>query len=102
MGPLSSGGEVDYSLSGKGRRSLLTCDQFLQELNDYLDANVNVQLKRRLESHVSECPSCFAVVDTTQKMMRIYKGVEPKTLPQDVETRLLKALARRCRSAFSR
>jgi len=74
---------------------LLTCEQFLQELDDYLDLNLDMELKGRLESHVSECPSCFAVVDTTQKIMRLYKGVEPKTLPEDVKTRLLKALEKK-------
>jgi hypothetical protein len=74
---------------------LLTCEQFLQELDEYLDPNFDVELKRWLESHVSECPSCFAVVDTTQKIMRLYKGVEPKTLPEDVKTRLLKALEKK-------
>jgi anti-sigma factor (TIGR02949 family) len=74
---------------------LFTCEQFLQKLDDYLDPNFDIESKRRLESHVSECPSCFAVVDTTQKIMRLYKGVEPKALPEDVKTRLLKALEKK-------
>jgi hypothetical protein len=37
----------------------------LHELDDYLDPNFDMELKRRLESHVRECRSCFAVVDTT-------------------------------------
>jgi anti-sigma factor RsiW len=74
---------------------LLTCEQFLQELDDYMDPNFDMELKRWLESHLSECPSCIAVVDSTQKIMRLYKGVEPKTLPEDVKTRLLKALEKK-------
>jgi Putative zinc-finger len=74
---------------------LLTCKQFLQELNDYLDPNVDRELKTRLESHVSECPNCFVIVDTTQKTLQVYKGVEPQTIPDDVRTRLLKALEKK-------
>ena len=80
---------------------LLTCEQFLQELDDYLDPNFDMQLKRRLHSHVSECASCFGVVDTTQKIIRLYKGVEPKTLPEDVKTHLLKALEKKMAAAVN-
>jgi hypothetical protein len=64
----------------------------LQELNDYLDPNVDADLKRRLQSHVSECPNCFVLVDTTQRTLQVYKGIEPQTIPEDVKVRLLKAL----------
>jgi predicted anti-sigma-YlaC factor YlaD len=74
---------------------LLTCKQFLQELNDYLDPNVDREMKRRLEAHVSECPNCFVIVDTTQKTLQVYKGIEPQTIPDDVKTRLLKALEKK-------
>lgn len=74
---------------------MLTCKQFLQELNDYLDPNTDAEMKRRLESHVTECPNCFVIVDTTQKTLQIYKGIEPQNIPEDVKTRLLKALERK-------
>jgi anti-sigma factor (TIGR02949 family) len=74
---------------------LLTCKQFLQELNDYLDPNVDAEMRRRLESHVTECPNCFVIVDTTQRTLQIYKGIEPQSIPEDVKTRLLKALDRK-------
>ena len=42
---------------------MLTCKQFLQELNDYLDPNVDAEMKRHLESHVTQCPNCFVIVE---------------------------------------
>lgn len=74
---------------------MLTCKQFLQELNDYLDPNTDAEMKRRLETHVTQCPNCFVIVDTTQKTLQIYKGVEPQSVPEDVKTRLLKAIERK-------
>jgi len=74
---------------------LLTCKQFLQELNDYLDPNTDTALKLRLEAHVSECPNCFVIVDTTKKTLQVYKGVEPQAIPEDVKDRLLRALERK-------
>ena len=74
---------------------MLTCKQFLQELNDYLDPSGDPEMKRRLESHVTQCPNCFVIVDTTEKTLQVYKGIEPQTIPEDVKNRLLKALERR-------
>jgi hypothetical protein len=74
---------------------LLTCKEFLVELNEYLDETVDVELRRRLEAHITECPNCFVICDTTKKTIQIYKGMQPQVLPPDVEARLLKALARK-------
>lgn len=74
---------------------MLTCRQFLQELNDYLDPSADQEMKQRLEAHVTQCPNCFVIVDTTKKTLMVYKGVEPQTIPEDVKNRLLKALERK-------
>jgi len=75
---------------------LLTCKEFLQELNDYLDDTGDAELRRRIESHITQCPNCFVILDTTKKTIQVYKGVQAQTLPDDVQTRLLKAVERKC------
>lgn len=74
---------------------LLSCKQFLTELNDYLDEETSVEERGRLQSHINECPNCWVVVDTTRKTMRVYKGVEPQTVPKEVSERLMAALQRK-------
>lgn len=74
---------------------MLTCKEFLQELNDYLDDTVDMDLRRRLEAHVTECPNCFVIFDTTRKTIRVYKGMDPQTIPEDVHARLMKALEKK-------
>ena len=74
---------------------MLTCKQFLIELNDYLDPNVDSVTKVHLEAHVCECPNCFVIVDTTRKTLQVYRGVEPQEIPEDVKSRLWKALERK-------
>jgi Putative zinc-finger len=74
---------------------LLTCKQFLLELNDYLDASIDPETKRHLEAHVCECPNCFVIVDTTMKTLQIYRGMEPKEIPGDLKDRLWAALERK-------
>jgi predicted anti-sigma-YlaC factor YlaD len=74
---------------------LVTCKQFLQELNAYLDETVDPETKQHWQSHVDECPNCFVIVDTTKKTLQVYKGVEPQTLPEDVRSRFLQALEKK-------
>ena len=74
---------------------MLTCKEFLQELNDYLDETADGELRRRLEAHVTECPNCFVIVDTTKKTLQVYKGMEPQVIPPDVHSRLMQALERK-------
>jgi Putative zinc-finger len=74
---------------------LLTCKQFLQELNDYLDPSTDPATKCHLEKHVSECPNCFVLVDTTKKTLQVYKGLEPQNIPENVKARLWKALEKK-------
>ena len=74
---------------------MLTCKQFLEELNDYLDPSIDPETKRHLEAHVSECPNCFVIVDTTVKTLRVFRGMEPQAIPEDLKNRLWAALERK-------
>lgn len=74
---------------------MLTCKQFLEELADYLDENVDAEIRARLEAHIMECPNCWVISDTTRKTIRIYKGMDPQSIPADVESRLMAALERK-------
>ena len=74
---------------------MLTCKEFLQELNDYLDATSDLEIRRRIEAHITECPNCFVILDTCKKTIRVYRGMEPQVLPSDVHDRLMKAVERK-------
>ncbi|HXP85958.1 MAG TPA: zf-HC2 domain-containing protein [Bryobacteraceae bacterium] len=74
---------------------MLTCKQFLQELNDFLDETTDQDMKLRLQKHVNECPNCFVIVDTTRRTLEVYKGMEPQAIPENVKTRLWAALEKK-------
>jgi anti-sigma factor RsiW len=67
----------------------------MQELTDYLDEAVDIELRRRIEVHITECPNCFVILDTTRKTIQVYKGMQPQVLPDEVQARLLKAVERK-------
>lgn len=72
--------------------SLLTCEQFLAELNEYLDDTAAAELRKELEAHLAQCPNCWVICDTTRKTIQIYKGVDPFPMPEEVSARLHAAL----------
>jgi len=77
---------------------LLTCKDFLRELSDFLDENLDAGVRANLEEHMTECPNCWVVADTTRKTIKIYKGMDPYPVPKDVEERLMQALERKMAS----
>ncbi len=74
---------------------MLTCKEFLSELSDFLDEAIDAEIKAKLERHVTECPNCWVICDTTKKTIQVYKGMEPYAIPESVHTRLVLALERK-------
>lgn len=74
---------------------MLTCKDFLHELSDYLDEALDAELRVKLEQHITECPNCWVIADTTKKTVKIYKGMDPYPIPSDVEARLMAALEKK-------
>ena len=74
---------------------MLTCKDFLRELSDYLDESLDAEIRGKLEKHITECPNCWVIADTTRKTIRIYKGMDPQPIPSDVESRLMAALEKK-------
>ena len=74
---------------------MLTCKDFLNELNEFLDESVDPEIRRKLQEHVNECPNCWVVLDTTKRTIKVYKGQEPQPIPPDIHARLMDALQKK-------
>ena len=77
---------------------MLTCKDFLRELSEFLDENLDAEVRAKLERHMTECPNCWVIADTTRKTIKIYKGMDPYPVPKDVEERLMQAIERKMAS----
>jgi hypothetical protein len=65
------------------------------ELTDYLDETLDPGSRAELERHVNECPTCWVVCNTTERTLKIFKCMELKAVPANIEARLLAALEKR-------
>ena len=64
---------------------MLTCKQFLQKQTEKQDETKEPQIRSELTRHVNECPNCWVVCDTTEKTLKVFKGMEAKAVPPDIE-----------------
>ncbi|MDX2151704.1 MAG: anti-sigma factor [Bryobacteraceae bacterium] len=63
-----------------------------------MDEAVDPDTRKHLQQHVNECPNCWVVYDTTKRTIQVYKGMEAQTIPQDLHSRLMRALERKMAS----
>jgi len=71
----------------------VSCKEILRRVSDLLDGLLEPEVVERLERHLEVCDHCRAIVDTTRHTIRFYCNAEPLPLPEDVQTRLDRALA---------
>ncbi len=71
----------------------MICGEVVRQLSEYLDGELEDDLIRSLERHLSRCHDCRVIVDTTRKTIEIFCNSEPLPLPAPVHERLMKALA---------
>ena len=67
----------------------LNCHDILENLNDYIDGDLDLQICADLEAHISACPDCQVVVNTLKKTLELCQATGHETeLPEDVRKRL--------------
>ena len=77
----------------------MSCKKLLSEISNYLDGEVETELRQELEEHIAKCPNCWVVFDTTRKTVEIYQGCEPYPIPESLQTRLREALRKHCQES---
>ncbi len=70
------------------------CEYLLGSLSEYIDGELNPELCREIEKHLSECENCRVVLNTTKRTIDlVHEPVEaPLPVPDDVRLRLFKRL----------
>ena len=69
------------------------CQELVAQLSDYVDGELEADLCAAIEAHLAGCPNCRVIVDTVQKVIRLYRAEAARELPSDVEDRLLRVLS---------
>jgi anti-sigma factor RsiW len=49
----------------------ISCVEVWREISDYLDGNIDAELRTRIEAHFKACKHCSAVYDGTRNVVRL-------------------------------
>ncbi len=74
---------------------MINCTDCLKQISNYLDGEIDADLKRSLEEHLIFCNHCHVVLDSTRKTIDLYCDGKLFQLPVAVRDRLHAAIRRR-------
>ena len=70
----------------------LSCQEVLDQLSDYLDADARAELVEGIDLHLGKCDHCRVEVDTLRRTIQIYRCDEKVALPVKLSDQLQHAL----------
>ena len=73
----------------------MNCRKAINEISNYLDGDLDAELRETIQVHLDKCHHCHAVFDTTRKTIELYCDGKLFELPTDVRLRLHEALRRK-------
>ncbi len=61
---------------------MISCEQFIANLGDYLEGQTALEVRQQLEFHLSHCRICQVIFDSTCKTVKIVTETGSFELPQ--------------------
>ena len=80
----------------------LTCQEVLDQLSEYLDADARDELVGAVDHHLGVCVHCRIEVDTVRRTILLYRSEERVVLPTHLSLRLNEALERAYRDGWGK
>ena len=74
----------------------MTCTDFLAQMTDYFDGEVEPALLAEIQSHLCECHHCEVLVDTTRQTIRVYRDHQVYEITEEVRERTIARIMHAC------
>ena len=68
---------------------MISCEELIEELNEYLDEECTPEQRRALEAHLSSCGECQVVADTARQTVKIVTGCGSFELPAKMSSKIM-------------
>jgi predicted anti-sigma-YlaC factor YlaD len=69
------------------------CTEVMEQLSDYLDESVRVELQKAVDEHLQACHDCSYYVDSVRKTVVLYQADRRIEVPMKATARLHAVLA---------
>jgi len=73
----------------------ISCFEVWRRISDFVDDDVEPELKQRLEFHFGRCKHCKALLDGTRNVVALVGDDHAFELPRETSERITSALQRR-------
>jgi anti-sigma factor RsiW len=70
----------------------LSCQQVWQEISNYIESDLDPELRARMEAHFRQCKHCTAVLQGTRNVLRLVCDGSAFELPAGFSNRLYQKL----------
>ena len=64
------------------------CAEYVGDLNDYLDGDLDPSICEEIEKHIGHCENCRIMVDTMKQTVTLCREGKPEKLPAELEDKL--------------
>lgn len=71
----------------------MDCTEVMEQLAEYLDADVRAELRKAVDEHLHACHDCSYFVDTVRRTVVLYQADLRIEVPMKATARLQAALA---------
>lgn len=71
----------------------ISCVEVWREISNYIEGDVDPELRRRMEEHFRGCEHCSAILDGARNVIRLVGDGKTFDLPQGFSERLRARLA---------
>ena len=78
------------------------CQEFIGDLNQFLDGGLDSDLCIEIEKHVGQCENCRIVVDSLRQTVMLCREGKPEPLPPELEAKLSGLLRDRWTKKFGK
>ena len=72
---------------------IVSCEEVWRELSNYLDGEIDTDLRAAIDDHLQACRHCTAVLDGTRNVIRLYGDKRMTELPPGFSDRLQQRLS---------
>jgi anti-sigma factor RsiW len=70
----------------------MECEELLAYLSDYIDQNLDEELRAEAQEHLATCSNCRVVLDTTHQTILLFRKRGKRVIPGARRQRLFKQL----------
>ena len=76
------------------------CAEYVGDLSDYLDGELDQSICEEIEKHIGHCENCRIMVDTMKQTVTLCREGKPEKLPSSLEDKLSNLLKARWQKKF--